>query len=79
MLSLGKRCLLTQRNVRLLSTEASTENKVETPANASSEELDRLYSRLEVELRGIDPAVLQSFSYFSTTAANHLGIQVGKW
>ncbi|XP_055680237.1 28S ribosomal protein S10, mitochondrial [Lutzomyia longipalpis] len=41
-------------------------------------ELDKLYSKLEIELRGVDPAVLKSYSWFATTAAQHLGIEVGK-
>lgn len=41
--------------------------------------LDKLYSKLELELRGIDPAVLKSYSWFATTAATHLGIDIGQW
>lgn len=40
---------------------------------------DKLYSKLEIELRGIDPAVLKSYSWFATTAAEHLGITIGQW
>lgn len=40
---------------------------------------DKLFNILEVELRGIDPAVLKSYSWFATTTADHLGIQVGQW
>lgn len=40
---------------------------------------DKLYSKLEIELRGIDPAVLKSYSWFATTAAEHLGINIGQW
>lgn len=40
---------------------------------------DKLYSKLEIELRGIDPAVLKSYSWFATTAADHLGINIGQW
>ena len=51
-----------------------------TPATeAAPVPLDKLYSKLEVELRGIDPAVLKSYSWFATTAADHLGIEVGNW
>lgn len=45
---------------------------------ATTEEVDKLYSKLEIELKGVDPAVLKSFTTFTTTAANHLGIEVGK-
>ena len=57
-------------NSRFLSAEAS-------PAVAL--EQDKLYSNVEIELRGIDPAVLKSYAWFATTAAGHLSIPVGKW
>ncbi|KAK0181905.1 hypothetical protein PV327_000089 [Microctonus hyperodae] len=41
-------------------------------------ELDKLYKKIEVEVRGNDPAVLKSYGIFSTTAAGHLGITVGR-
>ncbi len=41
-------------------------------------EPDKLYSRIEIEVKGIDPAVLKSYAWFATTAASHLGIEVGK-
>ncbi|KAK0078325.1 hypothetical protein PV325_002677 [Microctonus aethiopoides] len=41
-------------------------------------ELDKLYQKIEVEVRGNDPAVLKSYGIFSTTAAGHLGITVGR-
>ncbi|OXU31443.1 hypothetical protein TSAR_004721 [Trichomalopsis sarcophagae] len=37
---------------------------------------DKLYKKIEVEVRGNDPAVLKSYGIFTTTAANHLGITV---
>lgn len=33
---------------------------------------------IELEMRGHDPAVLKSYSYFLTTAARELDIEVGK-
>ncbi|XP_075145441.1 mitochondrial ribosomal protein S10 [Haematobia irritans] len=78
---LYSRCPVT--TIRCLATEASSAtvvSKVETPSPPSPalpEEKDKLYSKLEIELRGIDPAVLKSYSWFATTAANHLGIEVG--
>ncbi|NP_001040362.1 28S ribosomal protein S10, mitochondrial [Bombyx mandarina] len=41
-------------------------------------ELDKLYKRVELEMRGIDPAVLLSYSWFCVAAASHLGIEVTK-
>lgn len=54
------------------------ETKTEVPQVAIGEP-DKLYSKLEIELRGIDPAVLKSYTWFATTAADHLGIEKGKW
>ncbi|XP_055903573.1 28S ribosomal protein S10, mitochondrial [Eupeodes corollae] len=67
-----------------LSTDTESASVTKTPklglqeavANESLEK-DKLYTRLELELRGIDPAVLKSYSWFATTAANHLGIEIG--
>ncbi|XP_026462475.1 28S ribosomal protein S10, mitochondrial isoform X2 [Ctenocephalides felis] len=39
---------------------------------------DKLYSKLDIELRGNEPAVLKSYTWFATTAASHLGIEIGK-
>lgn len=44
-----------------------------------NEDLDKLYRMVEVEVRGNDPAVLKSYSWFTTTAAMELGITVGEW
>lgn len=41
-------------------------------------EFDKLYKRVELEMRGIDPAVLLSYSWFCVAAASHLGIEVTK-
>lgn len=41
-------------------------------------ELDKLYKRVELEMRGIDPAVLLSYSWFCIAAASNLGIEVTK-
>ncbi|XP_050685353.1 28S ribosomal protein S10, mitochondrial [Leptidea sinapis] len=41
-------------------------------------ELDKLYKKVELEMRGIDPAVLLSYSWFCIAAASHLGIEVTK-
>lgn len=49
------------------------------PTEATEEEKDKLYSRLEIELKGIEPEVMKSYAWFAQRAAEHLGIQVGKW
>ncbi|XP_037949029.1 28S ribosomal protein S10, mitochondrial [Teleopsis dalmanni] len=70
------------RFIAPLSTKATnTLNEVSTKTTQSPPALaekDRLYSKLEIELRGIDPAVLKSYTKYATTAANHLGLEVGK-
>ncbi|KAL0125230.1 hypothetical protein PUN28_004395 [Cardiocondyla obscurior] len=39
---------------------------------------DKLYTKIEVEVRGNDPAVLKSYGEFASMAANHLKIKIGK-
>ncbi|XP_012276314.1 28S ribosomal protein S10, mitochondrial [Orussus abietinus] len=53
----------------------SQDSQEATPKEAP---LDKLYKRIEVEVRGNDPAVLKSYGQFSVTAASHLGITVGR-
>lgn len=60
---------------------AATGVQEESPVSSQSNEGedDKLYRKVEIELRGSDPAVMKSYAWFATTAANHLGIEVGKW
>lgn len=62
--------------MRFLSAQADSELKSQTAA--VQEEDDKLYKRLEIEVRGHDPAVIKSYIKFATTAAEHLNIDVGK-
>ncbi|KZC14938.1 28S ribosomal protein S10, mitochondrial, partial [Dufourea novaeangliae] len=39
---------------------------------------DKLYKKLEIEVRGNDPAVLKSYGEFAVMAAKNLGIIIGK-
>ncbi|XP_015589778.1 28S ribosomal protein S10, mitochondrial [Cephus cinctus] len=39
---------------------------------------DKLYSKIEIEVRGNDPAVLKSYGTFSEMAAKHLGITMSR-
>lgn len=48
------------------------------PLETVKDEADKLFKRLEIEIKGADPAVLKSYSWFATTAADHLGIEVGQ-
>lgn len=73
--------MFSQNNIRLLSSELqprteSNETQIEAPPAA---EKDKLFSRLEIELKGIEPEVMKSYAWFATRAAEHLGIPVGKW
>ncbi|XP_071453955.1 small ribosomal subunit protein uS10m [Hetaerina americana] len=45
---------------------------------AASEEFDKLYKTVELEMRAYEPSVLKSYSWFTTTAAKELGIKVGE-
>lgn len=70
------------RQCRFFSqTTTEPSNDTNRPVNTlqSEGEDDKLYKRLELELRGVDPAVLNSFSTFAATAAKHLNIEVGRW
>ncbi|KNC25543.1 28S ribosomal protein S10, mitochondrial [Lucilia cuprina] len=71
------RCLATEASNAVTSQVDSTAITPPTTTTAELNEQDKLYSKLEIELRGIDPAVLKSYSWFATTAADHLGIEVG--
>lgn len=81
MVSLSRRCLSTQLNSRFLSSEVQPRiDQVEVaPTAAPAPEKDKLYSRLEIELKGIEPEVMKSYAWFATRAAEHLGINIGKW
>uniref|UniRef100_A0A182PKJ4 Small ribosomal subunit protein uS10m n=1 Tax=Anopheles epiroticus TaxID=199890 RepID=A0A182PKJ4_9DIPT len=39
---------------------------------------DKLYSRVELQMKGIDPEVMKSYAMYAKTAAEHLDIEVGK-
>ncbi|KAH8359184.1 hypothetical protein KR093_004947, partial [Drosophila rubida] len=61
-----------------LSNTTATSTPSTSSVSAAPAEPDQLYSKLEIELRGVDPAVLKSYTWFATTAAEHLGIELGK-
>lgn len=64
------------QSTQFYSVQANSEVKVE---NAQPEpEDDKLYKRLEIELRGHDKAVIKSYVKFATTAAEHLKVEVGQ-
>lgn len=57
----------------------STELTHVDSSTASNEPvLDKLYKKLEIEVRGNDPAVLRSYGEFAVMAAKHLNINTGR-
>lgn len=65
------------QSTRFYSVQTSgAEAKVEN--SEPEQEDDKLYKRLEIELRAHDKAVLKSYVQFAKTAAEHLDIGVGK-
>ncbi|XP_003485623.1 28S ribosomal protein S10, mitochondrial [Bombus impatiens] len=49
-----------------------------TSSFPTESEPDKLYKKLEIEVRGNDPAVLRSYGEFAVMAAGHLDITVGR-
>lgn len=64
------------QSTRFYSVQTSSEAKVEN--TEPDQEDDKLYKRLEIELRAHDKAVLKSYVKFARTTAQHLDIHVGK-
>lgn len=81
---LATRFPIATNHLRFLSSEIpSTQPRIENEQNLevapAEPEKDKLYSRLEIELKGIEPEVMKSYAWYAQRAAEHLGIQVGKW
>lgn len=68
------------KNCRAFSEVLSDqkENDSDQVSTIDQGEADKLYKRVEIELRGMDPAVMNSYATFATTSAKHLGIEVGE-
>lgn len=64
--------------IRFYSVQANSDTKLENATNTEKQESDKLYKRLELEIRGHDPMVMKSYIKFATTAAEHLNIEIGK-
>ncbi|XP_035792985.1 28S ribosomal protein S10, mitochondrial-like [Anopheles albimanus] len=60
-----------------VSSSAAAQQQTEVSATAAGTP-DKLYSRLELQMKGIDPEVMKSYATFAKTAAEHLDIEVGK-
>lgn len=81
-MSLTRRCLINHNNIRLLTSEIQpriNEEKKQVEISSPAPEKDKLYSRLEIELKGIEPEVMKSYAWYAVRAAEHLGIHIGKW
>lgn len=65
--------------IKFYSAQINISENTKDAAEVDNGEDDKLYKRLEIELRSIDPAVMKSYATFATTAAKHLNIEVGDW
>lgn len=63
-------------STRFYSVQTSSELKAENTVTEGED--DKLYKRLEIELRGHDKMVLKSYVQFAVTAAEHLNIDIGR-
>lgn len=59
--------------------QINSNDKDENPNALAEPEDDKLFKRLDIELRGHDHQVLKSYTRFATAAAQHLNIPIGKW
>ncbi|KAK9499072.1 hypothetical protein O3M35_003585 [Rhynocoris fuscipes] len=49
-----------------------------TQTKSEEDNIDKLYKLVELEVRGNDPAVLKSYSYFVNMTAKELDLNIGK-
>lgn len=75
-MSMSRRCANLQ--IRNFCSALSQNTKTNENLPMESPQKDKLYSRLEIELKGIEPEVMKSYAWYATTAAQHLNIKVGK-
>lgn len=54
-------------------------NSIASTKIGQNEEFDKLYKRVQLELKGNDPTVMKSFVQFATSAGNHLDVQSETW
>lgn len=78
MVNMSRRSMINLKFSKLFSSELLQPENAK-PLEPAQEERDKLYSRLEIELKGIEPEVMKSYAWFAVRAADHLGIKVGKW
>ncbi|XP_073694497.1 small ribosomal subunit protein uS10m isoform X2 [Garra rufa] len=61
-----------------VSSSSSSSSSWPSPAVSESEEPDVLYQKLSVRVKGHDKAVLDSYEFFATLAAQELGLNLEK-
>ncbi|KYN01224.1 28S ribosomal protein S10, mitochondrial, partial [Cyphomyrmex costatus] len=66
-----------------MSTQQQNEQRQDTikeqvSLSINTDTPDKLYKKVEIEVRGNDPAVLKSYGQFATMAADHLKIHIGR-
>lgn len=82
--TLVRNCLRSNTASVGLSTSIQRQNEQESTKHQpsllsiSTSTPDKLYKKIEIEVRGNDPAVLKSYGEFVVMAANHLKINVGR-
>ncbi|XP_034942565.1 28S ribosomal protein S10, mitochondrial [Chelonus insularis] len=69
------RNLIFTKSQRFLQTEAESASKASVPQTETGTP-DKLYKKVEIELRGNDVAVLKSYGIFASTTAKHLGLEI---
>ncbi|XP_057338020.1 28S ribosomal protein S10, mitochondrial [Microplitis mediator] len=63
---------------RTLVQQMSCQRFLSALATNEAPRHDKLFKKIEVEVRGNEPAVLRSYGIFVSTAATHLGINMSK-
>lgn len=74
LLSITRSLPSTVHAIRLRATVAGEH---ETECMAPAEEKDKLYKKLELELKGNEKMVMKSYAKFTIMVAEHLDIKVG--
>lgn len=75
LLSVARGLSSSSHPVRFCTTVTS---QLETVCTGTADENDKLYKKLEIELRGHDKMVLKSYVDFTVMTAEHLDIEVGE-
>lgn len=56
-----------------------SQQKTDLQTTDEPEAVEKLFKRVDIQLRGSDPAVMKSYTKFALATANHLEILIGKW